>query len=185
MIVGSEAKVAGGTIAEIELTAELEVEVVAESEDEVGQGFSSVTGDIVTDDDVVFDVLLGCLGALDDTYIPVRVSHQDIPRYRNHKGNVSVNVLVVCDQHMNYIFVLSGWEGSTVDSRILRDDVTHPYRLRVSNELVDDGINGVEATDGFIDQVGASQACTIMIRSGYLLILENMLVAKFLGSDLK
>ncbi|KAL8480165.1 hypothetical protein ACS0TY_026911 [Phlomoides rotata] len=64
----------------------------------------------------------GCHGSLDNTYIPVRVPHPDIPQYRNHKGNVSVNVLVVCDQQINFIFVLSGWEGSAADSRVLRDD---------------------------------------------------------------
>ncbi|KAL8501761.1 hypothetical protein ACS0TY_021036 [Phlomoides rotata] len=73
----------------------------------------------------------GCIGALDGTYIPVKVPHSDIPRYRNCKGNVSVNVLAVCDKNMNYIYVLSGWEGSAVDSRILRDAVTRTDGLRV------------------------------------------------------
>ncbi|KAL8542651.1 hypothetical protein ACS0TY_003509 [Phlomoides rotata] len=44
----------------------------------------------------------GCLGALDGTYILVKVAHTDIPRYRNRKGQLSVNVLVVCDRNMNY-----------------------------------------------------------------------------------
>ncbi|KAL8515068.1 hypothetical protein ACS0TY_013957 [Phlomoides rotata] len=73
----------------------------------------------------------GCIGALDGTYIPVKVPHPDILRYRNCKGNVSVNVLVVCDRNMNYIYVLSGWEGSAMDSRILRDAVTRTNGLRV------------------------------------------------------
>ncbi|KAL8483602.1 hypothetical protein ACS0TY_026330 [Phlomoides rotata] len=34
---------------------------------------------------------------------------------------------------MNFIFVLSGWEGSAADSRILRDVVTRPNGLRVPN----------------------------------------------------
>ncbi|KAL8504180.1 hypothetical protein ACS0TY_022783 [Phlomoides rotata] len=84
----------------------------------------------------------GCLGALDGTYIPVRVPHSDIPRYRNRKGNVSVNVLAVCDQNMNFVYVLSGWEGSAADSRILRDAVTRPHGFKVPNGsyyLCDDG----------------------------------------------
>ncbi|KAL8524160.1 hypothetical protein ACS0TY_013937 [Phlomoides rotata] len=68
------------------------------------------------------------------TYIPVRVPHPDIPRYRNHKGNVSVNVLTVCDHHMNFIFILFGWEGSTAYSRVLRDALTCLNCLRVPNE---------------------------------------------------
>ncbi|KAL8543421.1 hypothetical protein ACS0TY_004093 [Phlomoides rotata] len=75
----------------------------------------------------------GCLGALDGTYIPVRVPHSDIPRYRNRKGNVSINVLAVCDHYMNFVFILSGWEGSAADSRVLRDALTRPYGLRVPN----------------------------------------------------
>ncbi|KAL8465408.1 hypothetical protein ACS0TY_034787 [Phlomoides rotata] len=75
----------------------------------------------------------GCLGALDGTYIPVRVPHSDIPRYRIRKWSVSVNVLAVCDQHMNLTFVLSGLEGSATDSRVLRDAVSRPNGLRVPN----------------------------------------------------
>ncbi|KAL8513682.1 hypothetical protein ACS0TY_012975 [Phlomoides rotata] len=112
----------------------------------------------------------GCLGALDGTYIPVRVPQQDIPRYRNRKGTVSVNVLAVCDHNMNFVFVLSSWEGSAADSRILRDAITRPNGLRVPNdpledevpELFDDGeqIDGVDENDGFIDQVESSHAWT-------------------------
>ncbi|KAL8536816.1 hypothetical protein ACS0TY_012115 [Phlomoides rotata] len=73
----------------------------------------------------------GYLGALDGTYIPVKVPHPDIPRYRNRKGNIYVNVLVVCDRNMNYIYVLSGWEGSAAYSRNLRDAVTRTNGLKV------------------------------------------------------
>ncbi|KAL8500325.1 hypothetical protein ACS0TY_020068 [Phlomoides rotata] len=72
----------------------------------------------------------GCLGALDGTYIPVKVLATDIPRYRNRKGFVSVNVLAVCDRNINYIYVLSGWEGSAADSRVLRDAVTREHGLK-------------------------------------------------------
>ncbi|KAL8464389.1 hypothetical protein ACS0TY_034062 [Phlomoides rotata] len=65
-----------------------------------------------------------CLGALDDTYILIKVPQLDVLHYRNQKGNIFVNVLTVCDRHMNYIYVLSGWEGYVVDSRILCDVVT-------------------------------------------------------------
>ncbi|KAL8516888.1 hypothetical protein ACS0TY_015223 [Phlomoides rotata] len=76
--------------------------------------------------------LKGCLGALDGTYIPVKVLAIDIPRYRNQKGFVSVNVLAVCDRNMSYIYVLSGWEGSSVDSRVLCDAVTREHGLKVT-----------------------------------------------------
>ncbi|KAL8557281.1 hypothetical protein ACS0TY_004642 [Phlomoides rotata] len=74
---------------------------------------------------------MGCLGALDGTYIHVKVSQPDVPHYRNWKGNISVNVLVVCDRDMNYVYVLSGWEGSAADNRILCDAVTRTNGLKV------------------------------------------------------
>ncbi|KAH6838205.1 hypothetical protein C2S53_013328 [Perilla frutescens var. hirtella] len=73
----------------------------------------------------------GCLGALDDTYIPVKVLQSDKARYRNRKDNVTVNMLVVCDQNMNYVYVLTGWEGSAADSRVLRDAINRSNGLKV------------------------------------------------------
>lgn len=56
----------------------------------------------------------------------MRVRNVDKPRYRNRKGDISVNVLAVCDRNMNFIFLLTGWEGSAADSRVLRDAVSKP-----------------------------------------------------------
>ncbi|KAL0295082.1 UNVERIFIED_CONTAM: hypothetical protein Sradi_6853600 [Sesamum radiatum] len=54
----------------------------------------------------------GCLGALDGTYIDVRVKAEDRARYRTRKGSIAVNVLGVCDRDMRFIYVLVGWEGN-------------------------------------------------------------------------
>ncbi|KAL0428264.1 UNVERIFIED_CONTAM: hypothetical protein Slati_3001200 [Sesamum latifolium] len=54
----------------------------------------------------------GCLGTLDGTYIDVRVPAEDRARYRIRKGSVSVNVLVVCDREMRFLYVLAGWESN-------------------------------------------------------------------------
>ncbi|CAA0806470.1 Unknown protein, partial [Striga hermonthica] len=84
----------------------------------------------------------GCLGALDGTYIDVRVPLSDKARYRTRKGNISVNVLGICDKNMNFVFMLCGWEGSASDSRVLRDAVTRTRGLRVPTRnyyLVDGG----------------------------------------------
>jgi hypothetical protein len=40
-------------------------------------------------------------------------------RYRNQKGTLLQNVLAVCDFDMQFVFVLSGWEGSAHDSKVL------------------------------------------------------------------
>ncbi|KAL8469800.1 hypothetical protein ACS0TY_032604 [Phlomoides rotata] len=46
---------------------------------------------------------LGCLGALDGTYINVTVHVQDRARYHNRKGDISINILADCDIHINYV----------------------------------------------------------------------------------
>ncbi|CAA0819753.1 Unknown protein, partial [Striga hermonthica] len=66
----------------------------------------------------------GCLGALDGTHIKVRVLVQDKPRYRTRKNEISTNVLGVCSQDMQFIYVLPGSEGSAADGRVLRDAIT-------------------------------------------------------------
>ncbi|KAL8548836.1 hypothetical protein ACS0TY_007920 [Phlomoides rotata] len=72
-----------------------------------------------------------CLGALDGSYVNVSVPRYDQSRYRNRKGHILVNVQVVCDINMNFVYVLTGWEGSVNDSRVLRDVVTNNPGFRV------------------------------------------------------
>ena len=40
-------------------------------------------------------------------------------RYLNCKGEIATNVLGVCSQDMQFIYVLPGWEGSAADGRVL------------------------------------------------------------------
>ncbi|KAG8379089.1 hypothetical protein BUALT_Bualt07G0051900 [Buddleja alternifolia] len=73
----------------------------------------------------------GCLDALNGTYILLRLAQKEKPLYRNSKGDASVNVLVVCDINMHYVYILSGWEGSAADSRVLKDVITREQWFRV------------------------------------------------------
>ncbi|KAL8479767.1 hypothetical protein ACS0TY_026632 [Phlomoides rotata] len=73
----------------------------------------------------------GCLGALDSRYIDVHVSATNKGQYCNRKGHCSVNVLRVCDMNMRFVYVLTGWEGSAVDSRVLRDAIHRNNGLHV------------------------------------------------------
>ena len=61
----------------------------------------------------------------------VLVPSVDKPRYRTRKGEIATNVLGVCSQDMQFIYVLPGWEGSASDSRVLRDAITRQNGLRV------------------------------------------------------
>lgn len=40
-------------------------------------------------------------------------------------------MLAVCDMHMNFVYLVTGWEGSAADSRILRDAVARRDGLKV------------------------------------------------------
>ncbi|WVZ98160.1 hypothetical protein U9M48_043629, partial [Paspalum notatum var. saurae] len=72
-----------------------------------------------------------CLGALDGTYIKVRVPATDKPRYRSRKNEIATNVLGACAPDMQFTYVLAGWEGSTADARVLRDALQRPNGLNV------------------------------------------------------
>ncbi|KAL0448463.1 UNVERIFIED_CONTAM: hypothetical protein Slati_1402700, partial [Sesamum latifolium] len=72
----------------------------------------------------------GCLGALDDTHVDIRVSEADNGRYRNMKGQIYVNMLGVCNTNGKFTYVLSGLEGSAADSRVLRDAINRPSGLK-------------------------------------------------------
>ena len=65
-----------------------------------------------------------CLGALDGTYIKVHVPEVDKPRYRTRKNEIATNVLGVCLQDMQFIYVLPGQEGSSHDMWVLKDVVS-------------------------------------------------------------
>lgn len=49
-----------------------------------------------------------CLGALDGTYIRCLVPLEDKARYRTRKNDIATNVLGVCSQDMQFIYVLPG-----------------------------------------------------------------------------
>lgn len=71
------------------------------------------------------------MGALDGTYVNVHVPEADRGRYRTRKGQISTNVLAVCDREMRFLYVLPGWEGSASDARVLRDAVGRTHGLKV------------------------------------------------------
>ncbi|KAL5130924.1 Protein ALP1-like [Glycine soja] len=81
--------------------------------------------------DVLRAVMKRCIGALDGTHIPVTVSPDERPRYRNRKGDVSTNVLAACGPDLRFIYVLPGWEGSAGDSRVLRDALRRQNKLEI------------------------------------------------------
>ncbi|XP_073120077.1 protein ANTAGONIST OF LIKE HETEROCHROMATIN PROTEIN 1-like [Henckelia pumila] len=95
-------------------------------------------------------ILLGCLGALDGTYISVQVTNKDKAKYRSRKGTTTINVLGVCNRDMQFIYALTGWEGSVADARILRDDVNRQDGLKISRGCYYLCDNGYPNVEGFL-----------------------------------
>ncbi|KAK3204547.1 hypothetical protein Dsin_018593 [Dipteronia sinensis] len=64
-----------------------------------------------------------CIGAIDGTHIPVSISPEDQIPYIGRKGIPTQNVMAACDFNMQFIFVVTGWEGTTHDSRIFQKTI--------------------------------------------------------------
>ncbi|XP_050374808.1 uncharacterized protein LOC126792434 [Argentina anserina] len=75
-----------------------------------------------------------CIGAIDDTHIPVMVKGREVSSYRNRHGIQSQNVLAACNFDLEFIYVLSGWEGSAHDSKLLNDALSRRNGLEVPQE---------------------------------------------------
>ena len=68
-----------------------------------------------------FPYFKDCIGAIDGSHIPAHVPSAERDRYRNRKGFLSQNVLAACTFGLRFCYVLSGWEGSAHDARVLQD----------------------------------------------------------------
>ena len=69
-----------------------------------------------------FPFFEGCVGAIDGSLIPIYASGltaDELAPWRSRKGTISQNVLAAVDFNMNFRYILSGWEGSTHDGRVL------------------------------------------------------------------
>ena len=58
------------------------------------------------------------------------ITGKDSSSYRNRKGQLSQNILAACNFDLEFMYVLSGWEGSAHDAKVLQDALT-----RSSNRL--------------------------------------------------
>lgn len=70
------------------------------------------------------------LGAIDGSHIAVSVSAEERGPFRNRKGFVSQNCLFLCSFSMQFVFALTGWEGSATDARIW-EEACHTGGLNV------------------------------------------------------
>ncbi|WOG86793.1 hypothetical protein DCAR_0206011 [Daucus carota subsp. sativus] len=74
---------------------------------------------------------LDCVGAMYGTHIPATIRGRAVSSYRNRHGFDSQNVLATCNFDLEFIYVLSGWEGSAHDSKVLNDALSRRNGLEV------------------------------------------------------
>ncbi|CAI9302515.1 unnamed protein product [Lactuca saligna] len=110
------------------------------------------------------------------------------------KNDIATNVLWVCSQDMQFIYILPGWEGSTADGRVLRDALLRPHGLKVPRSGVIEKIRNYHKWT-IIEDAKLVEALVNMVnmggfkadngfKSGYLLHLENALKEKISNSDI-
>ncbi|XP_062002723.1 uncharacterized protein LOC133720443 [Rosa rugosa] len=75
-----------------------------------------------------------CIGAIDGTHIPTMVKGREVSSYRNRHGIQSQNVLAACNFDLEFIYVLSGWEGLAHDSKLLNDALSRRNGIEVPQE---------------------------------------------------
>ncbi|XP_024019754.1 uncharacterized protein LOC112091129 [Morus notabilis] len=69
-----------------------------------------------------------CVRALDGMHVPCVSPRETAELYRNRKGYFSLNVLTVCSFDLRFTYMLSGWEGSAHDARVLASALDHPRK---------------------------------------------------------
>ena len=62
-----------------------------------------------------------CIGAIDETHVPVVVPSSELVAHVGRHGYSTQNVLAVCDFDMRFIFVVAGWPSSVHDMRVFND----------------------------------------------------------------
>ena len=90
-----------------------------------------------------FPYFKDCLGALDGTHIHATVPAAEQAPFRNRKGNLSQNVLAVCNFDMQFTYCLCGWEGSAHDGRVLADAFTKGFTVPTGKYYLGDAGYGL------------------------------------------
>ncbi|KAH6827270.1 nuclease [Perilla frutescens var. hirtella] len=72
-----------------------------------------------------------CIGAIDGTHIPAMVPGREVSSFRNRHGMQSQNILAACNFDLQFMYVLSRWEGSAHDSKFLNDALSRRNDLHV------------------------------------------------------
>ena len=78
----------------------------------------------IAQDPTVFSYFKDAISAIDGTYIACTPSANERDSTRNRKGFHSQNCLVGCNFDLEFVYVLSRWEGSAADATVYHDACT-------------------------------------------------------------
>ncbi|KAL5568532.1 hypothetical protein UlMin_025107 [Ulmus minor] len=73
-----------------------------------------------------FPYFQGCVGAIDGTHVSACVGGARADKFRGRKGDTTWNVMAACDFDLKFTYMLSGWEGSAHDARVLEHAISEP-----------------------------------------------------------
>ncbi|KAL5573425.1 hypothetical protein UlMin_023022 [Ulmus minor] len=82
----------------------------------------------------------GCVGAIDGTHVSACVGGALADKFRGRKGDTTWNVLAACDFDLKFTYMLSGWEGSAHDARVLEHAISEPQNSFPFPPPEDDGV---------------------------------------------
>ena len=72
----------------------------------------------ICNDPKLYPYFKDCRGVIDGSQFNSWVQDEATVHCCNRKGFISQNVLAICDWDLQFLYILSGWEGSAADSRI-------------------------------------------------------------------
>ncbi len=69
------------------------------------------------------------LGAIDGSHIHSAHPANERSFHRNRKGFCSQNCLFACSFSLQFVYTLTGWEGSATDARVFEDACAHDFQV--------------------------------------------------------
>ena len=79
-----------------------------------------------------------CIGATDGSLIPAIIPTYKQGPWRDRKGNITQNVLIVANFDLLYTYALCGWEGSAPDQRVLEDSYNKSFHIPANKFILAD-----------------------------------------------
>jgi DDE superfamily endonuclease len=83
--------------------------------------------------------LKDALGAIDGSHIHSAPPAFERPLHRNRKGFCSQNCLFGCTFSLQFVYALTGWEGSATDARVFEDACAYDLEIPAGKYYLADG----------------------------------------------